>query len=379
MRTMRFMLGGVLAAVLIPAGTEPARSAEALLRASANVTFGALHSERAVKATIVSLTPVTVSVRCARRPANVFLGDERLAANAWQFDTAAGVASVALPAGTTALQLRFDELTDLKPFQARIPVLMVGDGGSAGREVGAMTLTVAAEKVSGTWAWVGPEGLYQWRAVKAGAEAAGVHVATAAPGGPEGVLLQAGALLTLQGDAPGQTVPVERLECRLVAAVTPTRRIAKDSLLWARSIVLEGEGFTAEGGGTVSRSTEHGNTHGGGCIYAWGTPGHWIAWEAAIPATEDYILSLVLASQETVVLRSFSLDGQPATNAAVMRIEGTGGWGRANAEEWQAVQPVDDQGRPVRLRLSAGTHELRLSNLLGQHLNIDCLLLTPAQ
>ena len=62
----------------------------------------------------------------------------------------------------------------------------------------------------------------------------------------------------------------------------------------------------------------------------------------------------------------------------MLRFEGTGGWGRTQTAEWQAGQPVDAQGALIRFTLQAGAHEMRLSNLLGQHLNVDCIVLTPA-
>lgn len=379
MRTVRVLLGSVLGAAAVQAATELVSGAGTVFQAPASVTFGAVYSERAVKATVVSPTPVAVTVQSGRKPANVFVGDERLAPTAWQFEAAKGTVTTALPAGTTTLQLRFDDLTDLKPYQATLPVVVVGADGQAGAPVGTIALTVSGEKAFGSWAWAGPEGLYRLRAVKQGGVAVGVQLSTGAPAGTETVLLQAGTPVTVQGEAPGQKVPIDRVECRQEGVLTPTQRVAKGTLAWAGSVVLEGEAFRTEGGGTVSRSTEHGNTHGGGCIYAWGTPGHWLAWEADVPATGDYILTLVFASQEKVVLRSLSLDGQPAAAGAVMRLEGTGGWGRTNADEWQAAQPVDAQGRPVRFHLAAGRHEVRLENLLGQHLNVDCLLLTPVQ
>jgi hypothetical protein len=208
-------------------------------------------------------------------------------------------------------------------------------------------------------------------------DAVGITLAASEASATEATLLQPGSVLTLQGEAPGQKLPLDRLECRLLAALTMTQRTAKAELPWARSVVLEGEAFKAEGGGTVSRSTEHSNTHAGGCIYAWGSAGHWLAWDATLAAEGKYVLTVLMASQEKDILRSFDLDGQPAPGAAVLHFEGAGGWGRTNAAEWQAAQPVDGAGKPITFFLKAGTHELRLINLLGQHMNLDCLLLTP--
>ena len=377
MRIMNGIVAALVAGMAWGADTELVSAGTRVFRASGKVTFGAVYAERAVKATLVAALPVRVDVHTGRKPTNVFLGEARLPDTAWSFDVGQGVVSLEVPGGTTALQLRFDDLTDLAPFSAKLPVGLAADGQGAGADLGTMTATVAAEKVQGTLSWTGPAGLYRVRALQGDREALGVALTVPGVSSAEAVLLQPGSVVTLHGEAPGQKLPVDRLECRLVGALTATRRTDKAALPWPRSVVLEGEAFKAEGGGAVSRSTEHGNTHGGGCIYAWGTPGHWLTWDATIPADGAYVLTVLMASQEKDILRALAIDGQPPTGAAVLHFEGTGGWGRSNAAEWQAAQPVDAAGKPVAFALKAGTREVRLSNLLGQHMNLDCLLLTP--
>jgi hypothetical protein len=362
------------------AGTELASAGKAVFAAAGNVTFGAVYAERAIKATVVTAAPVSVTVNSGRQPANVFLGDERLPAAAWRFDAPTGAVTLAVPAGTSTLQLRFDDLADLKPFAVPIPVVLVLGEETVATEVGTLTLTVASETARGALAWTGPEGLYRvqgWKDDNAGRAVAGVTVSAAGLGGPDCVLLQPGTTVQFAGEAPAQKAPLDRVVCRLLAPLAAMRRVPKEPLFAAPGVVVEGEALKAEGGGAVSRSTEHAGTHGGGCIYAWGAAGHWIAWEVAIPADGQYVLTLLGASQEKEILRTLAIDGQPAPGAAVMRFAGTGGWGRTQAEEWQAAQPVDAQGAPVRFALKAGTHELRLTNPLGQHLNVDCIVLTP--
>jgi hypothetical protein len=142
---------------------------------------------------------------------------------------------------------------------------------------------------------------------------------------------------------------------------------------------VEGEAFSAQGGGEVKISTEHKNTHAGGCAFAWANPGHWLEWKLSIPRTGEYVLTIVGASQEKMVLRSAELDGKPLPGASVIRLAGTGGWGRENPDEWQPFRPVDGKGKPVRIHLAKGPHVLRMTNLVGQHFNVDAILLTPAR
>lgn len=364
----------VLAGLRGRAGGDSVSDGGPLFQAEGRVTFGALYTDRAVRATVVTALPAKVAVRTGRAPTNVFLGNERLPATAWQFETATGVVRLPVPGGTTALQVRFDDLVDLQPFTAPVPVvLMQGDAASA---AGDMAVTVAAETLRGALPWAGPEGLYQIQASKEGRAVGGITI-SAGSGGADGVLLRAGTVVQCAGEAAGQKLPFDHLVCRLLAPLTAMQRVARETLFSERSVVVEGEAFTSEGGGSVTRSTEHAGTHGGACICVWGTAGHWIAWEVSIPADGPYALTLVGASQEAEAVRTLAIDGRAAPGAAVLRFEGTGGWGRTQTSEWQAMQAVAAEGVPVRLALTAGVHELRLGNLLGQHLNVDCLVLTP--
>ncbi|MBN2448750.1 MAG: hypothetical protein JXR77_00090, partial [Lentisphaeria bacterium] len=210
-------------------------------------------------------------------------------------------------------------------------------------------------------------------------EAAVAAVAVRVQGAAEAAqsFLTPGSVLVLDADAPGQELPADAVRCRLQRPVTAARRLARDAVSWDRAVLVEGEAFREEGGGQVRVSNEHGNTHGGGCVYAWADAGHWLAWDLPVPASGRYTLGFVVASQEERVLRSLEIDDLPAPGAAVVSFAGTGGWGRVNAEEWQLFQVVDSEGRPVVLEWGEGTHRLRLTNLLGQHMNVDCILLLP--
>jgi hypothetical protein len=104
-----------------------------------------------------------------------------------------------------------------------------------------------------------------------------------------------------------------------------------------------------------------------------------LEWDLDVPAAGNYTLTVVGASEEKVILRSVELDGKPLPGAGVIRMEGTGGWGRQNPDEWQPFQPVDAQGNPVQFQVAKGKHVLRMTNLVGQHFNVDAILLTPAK
>ncbi len=378
MNRARVLWALLLAATLCRAATELVSEGVTLFRASADVTFGAVYTDRGARVTVVSPSPTEVAIRCNTAPRNVFLGDERLGPGAWSFDPASGTVSLRVPAGTSQVHVRFDDVEDLRPYTVRVPVTILGDGDRGATEVGPMEVTVAGESARGTMAWPGPGGLFRVDALRDGRPAEGVRLASASARDAEGaVLLLEGTTLTLTGDAPGQRAPLDRVQCCRLSAVVEVRRADKAGLPWETSIVAEAESFRGEGGGEVRRSTEHADTHGGSCIYSWGAPGHWLAWEVTVPADGLYAFTFLVATQENEALRAVTVDGNPGA-LGVIRFPGTGGWGRSKPDEWQAFRPVDGQGNPLRVPLSAGSHEIRLTNPLGQHLNLDCILVTPA-
>jgi hypothetical protein len=247
-----------------------------------------------------------------------------------------------------------------------------------------MVVTVADGNVSGQLNWPGPAGFYQPVAMLDGKPVAGVSVAVreapaATFGGAPACYLSADAVLTVSGDALAYELPLDSVDLKLAAACRDTVKVPKADLDWDGSVVVEGEAFTSEGGGEIQVSKEHGNTHGGACAFGWAKPGHWLEWTLAVPIDGDYVLTIVGASQETTILRSVDLDGKALAGAGVLRLEGTGGWGRVNPDEWQPYRPILDNGRPLRIRLAKGEHTLRLTNLVGQHFNVDAILLTPCK
>jgi len=249
--------------------------------------------------------------------------------------------------------------------------------------VGEVTPRVAQGDARGVLAWPGPEGFLQVAAQWQGKPVVGANVSLGnAPraefGGVPAFYLAKGDVLTIAAPAPDYVLPVDRVMANVAATCVDTVCPAKDSLDWS-GVVVEGEAFAKQGGGEAKVSTEHKNTHGGACAFGWGNAGSWLEWSVEVPADGDYLLTVVGASQEKVVLRSVELDGKPVPGMAVIRMMGTGGWGRENPDEWQPFRAVDAGGQPVRIKLTKGPHVLRMTNLLGQHFNVDAILLNPVQ
>lgn len=359
-------------------GTRLANGNAVLFESPVPVTFGASYGERVIRATLVATAGAQVSLRVEQPPKNVFLNEEPLASTAWK--VADGMLSLTVPAGTSELQVRFDDVTSVKPFDRQVPVILAENG--AERRIGELTVRVAQGRARGVLPWPGSAGFLQVVAEQGGKAVGDVTIGLAgAPqaefGGVPAFYLQTGDVLTVSAAAPNYLLPLDRIVAKVAATCTETVRVAKDALDWAGSVVVEGETFSQQGGGEVKASTEHKNTHGGACAFGWGNPGHWLEWTLDVPAAGDYVLTVVAASQEKTVLRSAELDGKPLPGAAVIQLAGTGGWGRENPDEWQPFQPVDGTGKPVRITLTQGQHVLRMTNLLGQHCNVDVILLTP--
>lgn len=378
-------LGSLTALCAAAPATELTRDGTTLFRADTPVTVGISYGERAIKATLSTPAETPVLLWTGKPPRNVFIGGEKLAVGAWSYDRTS--ASVRLTAGKGAsdMQLRFDALESLEPFELTVPLVMCGSSWEPGPDLVSLGATCAHERISGSLEWTRSPGLYLLRATRQGQVVPATAYSLTVQGGgaqvgeaPDaGVFLEQGAKLSLEAPAPGNEIPLDGLQCRLKCAIASMQRVPKPDVHFDRSVLVEGEAFSAEGGGEVKRSTEHGNTHGGGCIFSWADPGHWISWQINLPRGGDYTMTFVAATAEAIALRSLSVDDQPVAGAEIVEFTSTGGWGRAEAEEWQPFRPLAQDGTALAVQLASGQHTLRLENLRGQHLNIDCILLTP--
>ena len=381
---MTHLFAHVLTAILVSSaamaeGTRLTSDGKVLFQASEKVTFGASYGDRAVRATVAAPAEAKVELRVDKTPRNVFLGGERLAADTWRF--ADGMVALTVPAGTAEIQIRFDDVTSLKPVELRIPVVLLQDGRR--QPMAEMTVTVNDGGARGSLPWAGPAGFYQAEPKLKGQAATGVEVGVReAPAaefaGRPAFYLEKDSLLAVTSGTTGFVRPLDALELTVAAACGETRKADRKTLDWEGSVVVEGEAFARQGGGEIVVSKEHRNTHGGACAYSWAKPGHWLEWDVEIPKAGAYMLTIVGASQESTILRSATLDDKPLPGAGVLRMAGTGGWGRSNPDEWQPFQPVDAAGQPLRLELDKGRRILRLTNLVGQHFNVDAILFTPA-
>ena len=340
---------------------------------------------------ISSQSSATVTLWTGKPPRNLFLGDDRLDPEAWTYDTKTASVRLSLPKGTSEIQIRFDDVQSLRPVDVQIPLMLCDDTWKLVREAGVLRGQCAKERVLASCPWAGAGGIYRVRAQSASKQAPAARLSVASKSAvsasrqsveladTQELTLDKGAGLSLQGEARGSASPVTQIHLQLVTPIADVQRVPKDQLDVTKGILIEGESFTSEGGGTIKRSTEHGQTHGGACIWHWSEPGHWIAWQFDVPQTGSYLLTVMAATSEDVAVRSLKLDGTPVPSAGLVAFSSTGGWGRNTPDEWQPFRPVDVKGTPVAISLTKGRHELRLENVQGQHMNLDYVLLTPQE
>ena len=367
-------------------GTQLQSNGNTLFQADAAVTFAATYGAVAIRTTITSPAETQVLLHVGKRPKNVFSNLERLGTDVWEYDAETACVRLSVGDGATEVQVRFDDVTSIKPFDVDIPVVLCDATWRPLGPKATIKARCARDLCSGSGEWQGDSGIYRGRPRQAGkpVTAGGLRLTGSGAlnlggGEVEALVLSRGGPIRIEADSAGARLPLDTIEVQQVSRVAALELVAEIDLDAAGNVLVEGEAFSAEGGGKVLTSTEHKNTHAGGCVYSWASAGHWIAWRIKAPNTGQYLLTIVAATAEQTALRSLRLDGRPLPEAGLIAFTHTGpGWGRSDPKEWQAFRPVDDQGTALRVSLSKGEHELRLENLLGQHLNIDCILLTPA-
>jgi len=136
-------------------------------------------------------------------------------------------------------------------------------------------------------------------------------------------------------------------------------------------MLIQAEDFAAEGEGKVEVTDRGSNV--GQMITKWHQdPGHWIEWTLPIRQAGRYTLYARYGTASRDTCRELTIDEQAPTEAYQrVAFARTGGYGRSPVD-W----PTTRLGPPVRL--SAGKHTLRMTNL-GGGLALDYLAVVPTQ
>jgi enterochelin esterase-like enzyme len=136
---------------------------------------------------------------------------------------------------------------------------------------------------------------------------------------------------------------------------------------YAEPILIEAEKFNREGGSdTVKITPDRPGTTGGYCVTGDNTAGHWLEWDFTVPETGSYTVVLRYAGGRTWnVYREISIDGTVADASFSRVLLGpTGGFGR-NSDEWKNQTVAREAGKAAEIKLSKGSHTLRITNRGG--------------
>ncbi len=362
----------ILAGAILAGGTQLTYEGKTIFESEAKVSFGATYGERAVKAVVNAKEQGKISVRTDKKPVRVFVNREPLDAGQWNYLEDKGMTTLTIPAGTTNVQFRFDDMATLMPMALVYKVTV--DPSATGEKLSLdLKGTNVDEKFSGQVAWPdGEAGLYE---VTVPANCLLKPVNASVVDGKT-YYLSKGSALQVDAEAPGGKAPDVNVMAECVGNAVSVKAQNREKLLARKDVVkIEGEAFDRMIGGEVSISKEHKNTSAGGCIFAWGTAGTRLEWDVKVREAGKYHVVFVAATQETVALRKFMVNGKSVAEAALIAFDGTGGWGRSNPKEWQAFEAVGANGKPVMVEFKTGGNTLALENFCGQHMNLDCIIL----
>ena len=139
-------------------------------------------------------------------------------------------------------------------------------------------------------------------------------------------------------------------------------------------IIVQAEGFADQGGGEVVVKNDRQATLGDMITFWHADVGHWLTWKFDVAEAGRYRIVLRYASSSPKPVRRFELDGavpDPALEAMVF--EPSGGFGNM-AGDWRFRPLVDADGKDLVFDLSAGEHEIKMTNL-GDGLGLDFIIL----
>lgn len=137
------------------------------------------------------------------------------------------------------------------------------------------------------------------------------------------------------------------------------------------AVVVQAEHFSAQHGGQVRIRQDKVGAEGKS-ISHWDNEGHWLMWKVQVPRAGRYILVLRYCSPRSVA-RVVSL-GEVTIKQT---FPDTGGFS-SGRDDWAFALVRDRSGQPLAFELRPGEHDIKLTNIDGQGMNLDYLALIPA-
>ena len=154
----------------------------------------------------------------------------------------------------------------------------------------------------------------------------------------------------------------------LIAMLVPAAR--------AETIQIEGESYSKVGGPSQVRVVDRTTASGGKVVSYWEEQGVWLEWEFDVPRAGAYAVSFRYACRWADSRRRVEIDGNlPDQACESVRFETTGDWAK------HAIRTLaDENGVPIVVRLEAGRHRIRVTNVSSRGLAIDVLFVhDPAE
>ena len=190
---------------------------------------------------------------------------------------------------------------------------------------------------------------------------------------PDGMLALDGVVPVAVPTVPRGVGPA-RFEIEPPPPPTPAssflKMLPREATPSGETVAIEAEDFVGEGGGKVELSEGKTGARGKAFLH-WDNAGHWLEWQANVPADGTYELFIRACTGQDRALRKLTVNGETLEACKAMEFAGTGGYSNGT-DDWRTFAVSDKGGH---FKLSAGPVTLRLENVDGNSLNLDWLAL----
>jgi len=140
----------------------------------------------------------------------------------------------------------------------------------------------------------------------------------------------------------------------------------------ARAITIQAEDFSGQTGGEVKLYERY--SEGKMLTYWHANIGHTLTWTAKVPVAGRYIAALKYCTDSPNTRRDFKVDGAaPVDGLAEFHLPSTGGFS-TGTDNWEYIRLGEWTGKPFTFELTAGPHQLSMTNL-GDGCALDLLTL----
>lgn len=292
--------------------------------------------------------------------------------------TGGGIAAVILAGGTTlegpGLSLKLSAPSLVSAYTAKDGLIRFANHGGEPVEVvwqGLKATQVATLDAAGAWTAKAPVAGGRFSVPARGA----VDLSS---GGDESVATVEDARRRAKQQAAWEAEQ-KRLAAQAAELKAQREQAAKEPVPADHLVVLEAETPSTQGGGEATFPTNKTGARGTS-LSGWNGRGHWLEYVCEVAHTGWYQVGIKYCLEGEEANRALAIDGKPLhPSLGLITVPGTGGWSNG-ADQWNLL-PISLPGAetPVLVRLEKGKHTIRLENTAGGGLNLDYVVLAPAQ